>query len=69
MTCNRRRSRRNRVRGDLPAWSGPIVNFAGLNEDPARATFGDNYDRLAAVKATYDPENLFHLNRNVEPTA
>jgi FAD/FMN-containing dehydrogenase len=33
----------------------------------ARASFGANYERLAQVKATYDPSNLFRLNVNVEP--
>jgi hypothetical protein len=50
---------------------GGYVNFLGEGEgqDRVRATYGDNYDRLARVKAQYDPENLFRVNQNIEPAA
>ena len=32
-----------------------------------RATYGTNYERLAAAKQAYDPGNLFRMNRNVPP--
>ena len=34
-----------------------------------RAAFGANYDRLAKIKSTYDPYNLFNNNNNIAPSA
>jgi len=56
---------------DLQEWATGYVylNFIG-NEGQSRviAGFGeDNYRRLARVKCEYDPENVFHLNQNIEP--
>ncbi|MFR9800311.1 FAD-binding oxidoreductase [Streptomyces sp. MS06] len=50
---------------------GSYVNFIGDDEGPARvrATYRGHYDRLAAVKHTYDPENFFHANQNIQPAA
>ncbi len=45
-----------------------FVNDAG--EAAARRAYpGETYARLAAVKATYDPANLFRLNLNIPPAA
>jgi hypothetical protein len=53
-------------RGDARAY----VNFLGA-EGRARvheAYPGSTWARLAAVKARYDPTNLFHLNQDIPPT-
>jgi FAD/FMN-containing dehydrogenase len=36
-------------------------------EDRIRATYRDNYERLADIKAAYDPDNLFRVNQNIKP--
>jgi hypothetical protein len=38
-------------------------------EDPIRAAYGPNYDRLVELKTKYDPVNLFRLNQNIPPRA
>ena len=50
--------------------AGAYVNFMMDDEAAGRvqATYGDNYARLALVKAKYDPRNLFRVNQNIEPT-
>jgi FAD/FMN-containing dehydrogenase len=49
---------------------GGYVNFMMEEGDERiRATYGPNYDRLAAVKAKYDPGNFFRVNQNIAPAA
>ena len=49
---------------------GAYVNFMmEEGEDRIRATYRDNYSRLAAIKVKYDPDNLFHVNQNIKPDA
>jgi FAD binding domain/Berberine and berberine like len=47
---------------------GAYVNFMmDEGDERIRATYGDNYGRLAKIKRTYDPENLFRVNQNIRP--
>jgi FAD/FMN-containing dehydrogenase len=47
---------------------GAYVNFMmEEGEERVKATYGRNYDRLAEIKAKYDPENRFHVNQNIKP--
>ena len=47
---------------------GAYVNFMeDEGEDRIREAYGDNYDRLVAIKNKYDPTNLFRLNQNIKP--
>jgi hypothetical protein len=48
---------------------GAYVNFlADEGQDRIHAAYpGRTWERLASVKRTYDPENLFRLNQNVPP--
>jgi FAD/FMN-containing dehydrogenase len=44
------------------------VNYLGIEgADRVKAAYGDNYDRLVAVKTKYDPTNLFRFNQNIAP--
>ena len=49
---------------------GAYVNMMmDEGQERVRASYGDNYERLARIKATYDPGNLFRVNQNIEPQA
>ena len=45
---------------------GAYVNFMmEEGDDRIRATYRGNYDRLASIKAKYDPQNFFNVNQNI----
>ena len=49
---------------------GAYVNMMmDEGQERVRASYRDNYDRLARIKATYDPDNLFRVNQNIAPGA
>jgi FAD/FMN-containing dehydrogenase len=49
---------------------GAYINFMmDEGEDRIKATYRDNYSRLARIKTKYDPNNLFSVNQNIKPTA
>jgi FAD/FMN-containing dehydrogenase len=49
---------------------GAYVNFLMGDEGAGRvkATYGDNYQRLVAIKNKYDHDNLFRVNQNIKPS-
>ena len=51
---------------------GIYLNFPGFNDDvrpELRASYGASFERLGAIKAKYDPDNLFRSNFNIAPAA
>jgi FAD/FMN-containing dehydrogenase len=44
------------------------VNFMMTEgQDRVEETYGKNFDRLARIKAVYDPDNFFRVNQNIPP--
>ncbi len=51
------------------ATDGVYSNYLDRDEhDRINAAYGDNYDRLVQLKNEWDPENLFRMNQNIEPS-
>ncbi len=67
----------NRGRGTVRANWDKVARFTegyyvNLNEADQKSTdrnYGPNHSRLVALKKKYDPNNLFRLNANIQPTA
>jgi FAD/FMN-containing dehydrogenase len=51
------------------AMPSAYVNYFADDESAGRvaAAYGANYPRLRQIKKKYDPDNVFHLNQNIEP--
>lgn len=49
---------------------GAYLNFMmEEGQERVQASYRDNYERLARIKAEYDPDNLFRVNQNIRPAA
>jgi hypothetical protein len=47
---------------------GAYVNMMmDEGQERVRASYRDNYARLARIKADYDPDNVFRINQNIRP--
>lgn len=47
---------------------GAYLNFMiEEGQERIKAIYGDNYERLVAVKTQYDPTNLFRVIQNIKP--
>jgi Berberine and berberine like len=47
---------------------GYVNAVADYDGDQVRDSYGTaTYERLATIKAEYDPDNVFHLNANIPP--
>jgi FAD/FMN-containing dehydrogenase len=52
-----------------PFTGGYYDNIQADTDAPVAGSYGPAYDRLARIKGRYDPDNLFRLNRNIQPAA
>jgi FAD/FMN-containing dehydrogenase len=47
---------------------GAYINFMDADDQSRiKDNYAGNYERLASIKAKYDPDNLFHINQNIKP--
>jgi FAD/FMN-containing dehydrogenase len=45
-----------------------VNNLGNEGLKRVRAAYGENYSRLVALKRSFDPDNLFRANQNIDPT-
>jgi hypothetical protein len=47
---------------------GAYLNFVmDEGQERIKASYKENYERLATIKQKYDPDNLFRVNQNIKP--
>jgi FAD/FMN-containing dehydrogenase len=51
------------------AGGGYVNMMMDEGQERVRASYRENYERLAKIKRTYDPENVFRINQNIRPAA
>jgi hypothetical protein len=49
------------------AYVNMMMDAADEGGDRVRASYGTHYERLARIKAKYDPDNFFRVNQNIAP--
>lgn len=53
----------------MHAVEGTYVNYLGADDaDQVESGYHGRFDRLVVLKNEWDPENLFRMNQNIEPT-
>jgi FAD/FMN-containing dehydrogenase len=46
-----------------------VNNLGDEGPERVQAAYGENYSRLVTVKKSYDPDNVFCANQNIDPSA